>query len=80
MSENDYSAEYVSAKKPAEIAQEMSEMSQRRRRSDDRCRVFRGVLEEADKAINPPDREGISFATWNERLKAATAKIRSALA
>ncbi len=38
------------------------------------------ALKAADEAINPPDRDGISLATWNERLKAATIIIRTALA
>jgi hypothetical protein len=32
------------------------------------------------KAINPPDRGGISMDEWNRRLKDATARIHAALA
>jgi len=37
------------------------------------------ALRLADKAINPPDKGGISMGTWNMRLKTATAAIRLAL-
>jgi small-conductance mechanosensitive channel len=38
------------------------------------------ALKTADKAINPPDRDGISLDKWNSRLKEATAAIRAAIA
>lgn len=49
------------------------------------CRSYREIkyreaLSDADLAINPPDRSGISLDKWNERLKSATAKIRDVLA
>lgn len=34
------------------------------------------TLRLADKAMNPPDRDGISLHEWSGRLKEATAKIR----
>jgi hypothetical protein len=41
---------------------------------------LREALAKADEAINPPDRNGISLAIWNERLKETTVSIRAALA
>lgn len=41
---------------------------------------LRNLLHDADEAINPPDRGGLSMEKWNERLKAITAKIRTELA
>jgi hypothetical protein len=40
---------------------------------------LRDALRFADRAINPPDRDGISLDTWNGRLKTATLEIRMAL-
>ena len=41
---------------------------------------LREALAYADAAINPPDRDGISLHTWNERLKSATETVRQAIA
>ena len=41
--------------------------------------ALREALEAADKAINPPDRNGISLDVWNSRLRVATTTIRAAL-
>ena len=38
------------------------------------------ALNDADEAINPPDKSGISMMVWGQRLRAATETIRSAIA
>jgi hypothetical protein len=50
-----------------------------RRLCEERVREMEMALKSADEAINPPDRGGISLDSWNQRLKAATALIRSVL-
>jgi hypothetical protein len=41
--------------------------------------MLRDALEQADLAINPPDRDGISLHVWSERLKEITALIHKVL-
>jgi hypothetical protein len=56
------------------------EWSQFTKARNNRELVMLTALRAADAAINPSDRSGISLETWNVRLKAATAKIRAAIA
>lgn len=46
---------------------------------DKRISELEEALRSAEIAINPRDREMLSFSTWNDRLKAATDTIFTAL-
>lgn len=66
----------------AEVARLKSDVEFLRSRRGDLCIErdrARDAINIALEAINPPDRGGISLATWNERLKSATTVLHEAL-
>ena len=57
------------------IADKIDKLSWQVRDTCARAEKAEALLRECVAAINPPDRGGISMATWNDRLKAITAKV-----
>lgn len=67
------------ASNPNDILERLYGTDYRPEEAQEEIRQLRRALVAADKAMNPPDKGGISMHEWNKRLKEATRLVRAVL-